>query len=105
MTTLATLRSRLRDRLGLSKLSELELTATIWPGDNTTLSLPLSGAEDAESLPTTWDKADVVEAILERARLLYTGYRGGASQVDAALGQFFDKEAKQHDSAPHTFDK
>ena len=107
-TSIANLRDRLRDRLGLSKFSDLTLDSTIWGGAGSAeLVLPLSAvANDADdTLPPEWDEPDVVEAILERARLLYMGYRGNPSQVDAALGQFFDKEAKHHDSAPHTFDR
>ena len=107
-TTIANLRDRLRDRLGLSKFSDLTLDSTIWGGAGSTeLVLPLSAAANVatDTLPPEWDEPDIVEAILERARLLYMGYRGNASQVDAALGQLFDKEAKHHDSAPHTFDR
>ena len=118
-TSISNLRDRLRDRLGLSKFSELKLDVTtngsgtwdatrdIAGGTNNCLVLPLSSATNiaGDFLPTEWDEPDIVEAILERARLLYMGYRGNPSQVDAALGQFFDKEAKHHDSAPHSFDR
>ena len=104
-TTLSTLRSRLRDRLGLSKFSELKLGTIVSDGGSP--KFPMTADDDKldVSADTNWDQPDVVEAVLERARLLFIGYRGGATQVDAALGQFFDKEAKQHDSAPHVFDR
>ena len=105
ITLLSDLRARLRDRLGLSKFSELSLTTIV--NDAGSANFPMSADDDKLDVTENlrWDQPDVVEAIIERARLLYTGYRGGATQVDAALGQFFDKEAKQHDSAPHVFDR
>jgi len=106
-TSIGDLRDRLRDRLGLSKFSELTLDVTVWTGSGSVLKLPLSHEDNVanDDVPSVWDKPDILEAVLERARLLYMGYRGNPSQVDAALGQFFDKEAKHHDSAPHTFDR
>ena len=107
-TSLETLRARLRDRLGLSKFSELKLTTIVnaadaakFPRDAAADKLATASAGDDSG----WDQPDIVEAILERARLLFVGYRGGATQSDVALGTFFDKEAKQHDSAPRVFDR
>jgi hypothetical protein len=109
-TDLNTLLSRLRDRLGLSKFAELKVdygsSGETWDSSSG-LTLPLSDDANTgtDTIPSSWESPDVVEAILERARFLYITYRGDASQVDAQLGQFFDKETKQHDSAPRVFDR
>ena len=104
-TSLETLRARLRARLGLSKFSELKLTTIVNAAD--AAKFPMDADDDKldATEDTNWDQPDIVEAVLERARLLFVGYRGGATQSDVALGTFFDKEAKQHDSAPRVFDR
>ena len=77
MATLSALRASLRQRLGLGKHPEL----------NRPDNFPMTN-DDAHE--TGYD-AEQDQAVLERARLIYLAWRGGAAAPDVQLGTFIDQ--------------
>ena len=74
--TLLQLRTALKQRLGLGKQGEIEQPVTypmVLDGDTTDMT----------------DEQD--QAVLERARLIYLAWRGGAAAPDVQLGTFIDQ--------------
>jgi len=74
--TLSALRTALKQRLGLGKQGEIVQPVTypmVLDGDTTDMT----------------DEQD--QAVLERARLIYLAWRGGAAAPDVQLGTFIDQ--------------
>jgi len=76
MATYQSMIDSLKSRLGLNKYETL-LLPTSWPAPTDW---------EYESTGKTGFDDEAMQALLERARLLYTAWTGGASQSDVQLG-------------------
>ena len=76
MATLLELRTSLKQRLGLGKHPELSKPGTF----------PMTA-----DVHETGYESEQDQAVLERARLIYLAWRGGAAAPDVQLGTFIDQ--------------